>query len=46
MQCVDKQAAFRLLDGRDQEDVLGIIQGKIERAKKGDTSSSLLEANA
>jgi HTH-type transcriptional regulator, cell division transcriptional repressor len=31
--------AFRLLDDRDQEDVLGIVQGKIERAKKGDILS-------
>jgi len=28
-------ADFRLLDARDQEDVRGIIKGKIERGKKG-----------
>jgi len=39
-------AAFRLLDSRDQEDVLGIIQGKIERAKKGDILSNLSAADA
>jgi len=31
---------FRLLDLRDQEDIIGTIQGKIERAKKGDILSS------
>ena len=31
---------FRQLDSRDQEDIIGNIQGKIERSKKGDILSS------
>jgi len=35
---------FRQLDSRDQGDVLGIVDMKIENAKKGDTLSNLENA--
>ena len=39
--------AFRLLDDqKDKDEVLGIINLKIENSKKGDISSNLSEANA
>ena len=42
----DLLAAFRLLDSRDQGDVLGIVEMKLENAKKGTALSISLEANA
>jgi len=37
-------SGFRLLDTRDQGDVLGIVQMKLENAKRGDISSDLASA--
>jgi transcriptional regulator with XRE-family HTH domain len=35
---------FRKLDSRDQDDVLGIVEMKIENAKKGDILSNIKNA--
>jgi len=40
----DLLSIYRLLDSRDQGDVFGIMQMKLENAKKGDTSFSSVNA--